>query len=386
MDNNDNNVEKIREYFKKNKAKNYPINNHFLNHFDEDIKELYICILCNIITYKNVPKEEQKMHLERIIAGTDILGDVDEHIIRASSITPEDFEDFVESFLDSEVKYIFFVDAIILISFCDFKVDEQVELLTEIMEIMKMSREEVKYLTAISKSILEQSFDLYSKALNFKPSSINNYIFICYTSQFVLNLIVGDENGNAYLEEFNIEKEYYEKDNLVFENINFFNEDISLDAIEFNSIKNIKFINCKLNNRVYQLKFINCGEVNFINCSFFETQNEIIYLDFTNEINFLDCKFNDCGYFIVWNNSTLKTASFFKCRFYNCGNNSQEAILYVGDVKNICIESCQFNEINCKKIFDTNYETITLKENIVTGNKPMFILDKTLDQIDSVKI
>lgn len=290
------NIRKIREFFSNQRANKYPIVNPLMVSQEEYNKELYIRVLCMLIVYSESPAKEQTMFIQRLASGMRLKGTIEEYIRKALDISQEDIEEFIMNFQDTDLKYVFCVDAMISIAVTDKLIDEQVQLLAEIIEMLAINKSELNYLSLIAKSILEQSSNTYKEAIRIKPDNIHNDLFVYYIKDFATGLLVDDNNKKYY---YSKNKELLEIDQMVFDDDEIVFENLTLSlkyVLSFKTNRMVRFINCHFSETGYYINFETCGTVEFINCSFENMSNRAACFTSANYINVENCKFKNCGF------------------------------------------------------------------------------------------
>jgi hypothetical protein len=330
-------VDKLRIYFKKHKSDSYPITEHPLERADEYTKGIYITMLCTIMCNNSEPREEQRLFIERLMKGIGISTIINDYIKKALEIDDKFAEEFVRQLKDNELKYNFVVDSLVLASSVGSPKKKDVEFISEICEMLAISKEDVEFYSNMALGIVEQD------SKNFKNSSeeslnlekINKFRY--YYKDFFDGALVndkrllyyhGNKNKTLNIEELisHIEGTRYEETtylnitrNVIFEdcNINFQELQISFEC------QQVELINCNITG-VNQIQFVDCNTIKIINCKFNNFGKRAILISSSSNLELNKCQFNDCGY--------INTNS------YVAGG-----VIHVNKLNCINIKDCEFN-------------------------------------------
>lgn len=327
-------IDKIRAFYRKNKAQHYPIENDKLQELDEYNKSLYIKVLCSIASYAEEVSELQTMFLQRLIAGCACEGKLEDYMKKALDIKIEDYNEFIEQYKNNELKYRFCVDGMILVGVSTTSGEKQLDLLCEIIELLKVSTDEINYLSQVAGAIIEQSSELFNKAQENKVEQIKNELFFGYIKNFYVGL---------YVDEYN-EKHYYASElscldidiegpittnTVIFENLI-----ISIDKYWcFEGNEKVVFKNCHITGNEHNFNFKFVGKVKFEGCRLDGFQNRVAYVNQVNNIYITNSIFDKCGYsykgyaygglFSITGGKTDKV-SLVENQFLNCYIKSEE--------------------------------------------------------------
>ena len=351
-------LNKIRVFYQKNKAEHFPIENDRLKKLDEYNKELYIKVLCSIALYAEEISEMQTMFLQRLIAGCDCKEKIEDYMRKALDIKIEDFDEFIEQYKDNELKYRFCIDGIILVGIHTPSQDKQLEFLSEIIELLKVSPDEMVYLGKVARAIIEESSELFNKAQENKIEQIKNELFFDYIKTFYVGLYRDEYNEKYYyaskLSYLEIIPEDCNKTNIVtFENLI-----ISMDQNwSFEGNEKVIFKNCHIEgNNDYYFKFNMTGRVEFQGCRLEGFKNRVAYLDSVNCLVIINSIFNGNGYtcdgderggLFKIDGQELKQVCFIESQFLNCY---------------IAARTYRYNYGVTGVIIDANYKRVELLE------------------------
>lgn len=345
-------VNKLRDYIKANKAQNYPITGHPLENVTDYIKNIYLKMLCVITAYGDEVKEEQTLLLQRIISGVYTEGTIEDYMRQALDVEVSDFEEFLMQIKDVRLEYIFAVDAMLVTFVSDSPGEHQSELLAEILEMLCITKPELQYLVAISRSIIEQSNDVYSQAERMRPETVDYREFLCYCRKYITGIVCNSEKqlylssvkqysfdlNSLKLSAQNEQYIVFKQAQVVMENLII---DNSCQALHFEANESVKFINCEFCGDIKSILFTACKNIEIINCIFRNFTSRTILLD-----NSLNIKIEGCN--------------FINCKFnYHRSSNDWEALGGVihsnitDNTINLVINSCEFKE--CGGVNDTNF-------------------------------
>lgn len=396
MGNTNKSVGNLRAYFKSQKANVYPITEHPLEKSDSYIKGIYIRMLCAILQYDIQPQEAQVLFVQRLMKGIGMTEPIKEYMKRALEIDENFAEEFIRQLKDNNLKYNFVVDALILVgSLGDFN-KNHIEFISELCEMLLLTKKDVNFLVQIALSILEQSTERYSEIYDKMQDMQTISDFKCYYKNFFTGKL---RDTNLMLHFYSYEKmqwnidDYkkkaieFSKETVIFEN---YNIDLSKRNFKFTDCKNIKFINCDFIGEGQPINFLNCNEINIIDCSFSNFFNRTITLTSCNNITIIQSDFKKCSktdsshaYGGVIFYDKLDSISIKSCKFSNCFIKTTEsryyyargAILYVNNsIKNVNIENNDFDFCECDGRTETkvlfygiNNKKEGFKNNTITG-------------------
>ncbi|MGG7199251.1 right-handed parallel beta-helix repeat-containing protein [Clostridium butyricum] len=325
-------VDKLRIYFKKNKSNSYPIKGHPLEEGDEYEKGLYITMLCAIMFNDSEAREEQRLFIERLITGIELSGNINDYIKKALELDDKFAENYVRQFKDNDLKYNFVVDALILISSIGTPAKKDVEFVSEICDILAVSKNEVDFYSNMALGVIEQDSEKFidSSDRNLTIEKIENFEY--YYEEFFNGSLIDNDETLYYYTNMKIELDFkmfdmldnvvvFNKKNIVFEN---YIIDLDKVQIQFKNCDTVWFINCELNGQV--IKFENCNDIVIANCRLNKFDNGTINLFNCNNIYieksyFSECSKNvgDTGCYggVIYSNCIINV-DIIECKFYNC--------------------------------------------------------------------
>lgn len=325
-------VDKIRLYYRRRKADNYPIKNHPLSYLDEDSRKLYLEMLCMIASYSENPTEMQFMFLQRILAGVGTGENIEDYMVRALNINIENFDQFVKTFRNSNLKYSFCVDAIILAGVSVPCEQCQLKLEAELFELLDINESELLYLCGVANAILEQSSEQFIELYPIKPEDISIELFKCYLSSFFVGLLTDSPDEKHYyaykLSEINLQMQHFvnKEKKFLFENL--------IIRLEnnwyFDRNDSIVFKNCVIVGENFSFYFDSVSRVEFQNCTIQSFKNRIAYLTSVKTLMLNKSRFHNCGCkkpvewyavcggMFVLNGENMKFIEICDCQLFNC--------------------------------------------------------------------
>lgn len=290
----ENKIDKIRKYFEGKKSELYPLKNTMLAEKEEYIKSLYLRMLCSLIRYTGEPSKMQVLYVRRLMAGINAEAAFEDYMKMALDLNTTDVDEFIAAYKQDTLKYYFCIDAIILLSVAE-NAEKNYELLAELVEMLGINREQLKYLSAAAKAIVMQSSELVDEAKKFLPCSLVNLSLFHYIDGFYTGKIVDTH------EKFHV----YSSNKAVLDLTNYVSlkakqviiENISASLphnIEFRGCAEVVISNCKFYDSEYNFNFINVGKVIIENCEFTNFSNRVALMHVDN-IVIRNNKFINCG-------------------------------------------------------------------------------------------
>ncbi len=298
------NRRKILDELNRRNYKEYPIKNNLLKSADENTKDAYFTNLALLLLQNDEEvSEERKLVYLRLLAGSEMEKSMEQFIKTAAELEFEDYLDFMQELQETELRYRFVLDAIVLTG-CDTSDDEAAELTGAFMEILKIPFEEARYLTAMGKSILEQNSQLYWDTLIEREADIDEDVTDDYTESYVTDYIKNDEEElricyarktPAILSDildnelFDGELDLWEK--IVLHNCIFIMENYN---IQFNGIDHVTISSCEFLDGGKNLEFAETESVLIQNSKFANLSDTVMNVKAVKSINIKKCQFTDC--------------------------------------------------------------------------------------------
>lgn len=340
----ENQIDKVREYFVEHKAEEYPINNQLLAEHDEYAKSMYFRMLCALIRYTGNPDEAQVQYVSRLIAGSNAENGFADYMRMALELDIKDVEEFISAFQEDTLKYYFCIDGSILLSVVEAD-QKNYEMLAELIEMLKITHNELTYLTAVSKAIIMQSTELYDAAKSLSPDTTAELPLIHYLCSFYSGILL-DNPWNIRI--YSNDKENWDISSWGLPKTDFTAKVVTIENVQGTLPNDIKFKNCSevvlkncsfIGNASY-FYFENVGRVRIENCTISDFSNRFAVFSRINELIVHNNRFINCGY---------------NCSWYG---NIRGGVIWVekGNVECISIEG---NEVNNCYIASTHHESCT---------------------------
>lgn len=265
----------------KSVAKAYTIKGHPIEKTDEYTQKIYFIMLTSIVQLSRDDVIEKIRFLQRIIFGSNLNISIEEISKEALQISDKFIDEICTSLNNNELSINFAVDVMVVSNLCGKCSDEVMEYISGLFEVIRISREEIKFIMKISKAILMQDEMLYEDILIDPIIHYDLSVFKMYTEKiskerykvYVLEnslqkIVVKAKNQVKY--ECNLQELTKDKIDIVLENL-IINVNSSIN-LEFDSNCNITFKNCKFigdgKNKYLVLKFNKCNSVIIENCFF----------------------------------------------------------------------------------------------------------------------
>lgn len=291
----ENKIDKIRKYFEVKKSELYPIKNTALAEKDEYTKSLYLRMLCSLIRYTGEPSKMQVLYVRRLMAGINAEAAFEDYMKMALDLDTTDVDEFIATYKQDDLKYYFCIDGMILLAVAE-NAEKKYELLAELVEMLGINREQLKYLSAAAKAIVMQSAEMFDEARKFLPDSLLNLSLYHYIAGFYVGKIVDTyEKVHIYsLNKADLDLTNYvsfKAKQVIIENIS-----VSLPHdIEFRGCAEVIIRNCKFYDSEYNFNFINVDKVTMENCEIVNFSNRVAYFSGVNDMIIDGNKFVNCG-------------------------------------------------------------------------------------------
>lgn len=291
----ENKIDKIRKYFEVKKSELYPIKNTALAEKDEYTKSLYLRMLCSLIRYTGEPSKMQVLYVRRLMAGINAEAAFEDYMKMALDLNSTDVDEFIAAYKQETLKHYFCIDAIILLAVAE-NAEKKYELLAELVEMLGINREQLKYLSAAAKAIVMQSAEMFDEARKFLPDSLLNLSLYHYIAGFYVGKIV-DTYEKVHI--YSLNKADLDLTNYVsFKAKQVIIENISASLphnIEFRGCAEVVIRNCKFYDSEYNFNFISVGKVIIENCEISNFSNRVACFKGVNNIIIDSNRFVNCG-------------------------------------------------------------------------------------------
>ena len=191
------NIAGIRNAMTEMKAEMYAIKNPELAELDEYRKTLYLKVLCTVLQYENTPSDMQILYLKRLLKGLGADEPVEEYMRKALDISDVDIREFVGYMKDSRIKYYFALEGILLISMGDYSADTY-EYLAELIELTGISKDELRGVSLVAKSVLQQDSAYYDQAKELLTDDLQQVNFAPYIKNYYAGAILDTQHEKYY--------------------------------------------------------------------------------------------------------------------------------------------------------------------------------------------
>lgn len=364
----ENKIDKIRKYFEGKKAELYPLKNAMLAEKEEYIKSLYLRMLCALIRYTGEPSAMQVLYVRRLMAGINAEAAFEDYMKMALDLNTTDVDEFIAAYKQDTLKHYFCIDAIILLSVAE-NAEKNYELLAELVEMLGINREQLKYLSAATKAIIMQSSELFDEAKKFLPCSLVNLSLFHYIDGFYTGKIVDSH------EKFHV----YSSNKAVLDLTNYVSlkakqviiENISASLphnIEFRGCAEVVIRNCKFYDSKCKFDFINVGKVIIENCEISNFSNRVACFQNVTSIVVSGNNFVNCGYTsdndpyggVFYSNTTIKVYDvilennqLLNCYIANQNGSANDIFIWMSGGTTLSIKVVKNSFIGCKSYSHT---------------------------------
>lgn len=367
-------------------AKKYPITTHILKECNEHIRLDYIAIL---ISFFNV-NDDEKLRLQRmlliyrIIASFDNEIDIVEYVTRSMKLDYKCWDSFFTT-LDSRTAFCFAVD-ILLLGMYDVKSNKRrkFEEISDILQLLKIGRNEINKGASITKSIIEQNFEQLLQLI--EPSDIMDYSYflgyfenIPFTSIvnsieyakeiegsiLVVNAIISNCEDFIDLCEYEASDIYFKRckfefirgikslnKRVVFEECLF--DGNIFNIVEHRNMHEYLYTECEENYVFIEGNNFSFNKSRFINCKVSKHLLNISGSQLT-ECEFINClgKELPCSYLFRLNESKVKNSKFIDCGIETNRKDRKNTFGGLVLTKSSNIQECVFD--NCKSYGNSSY-------------------------------
>lgn len=407
----ENQVDNLRKYLEENKGEGFPLKNAALSEKEEYVKSLYFRMLCTLIRYTGEPSEMQVLYVNRLIAGCNAESKFQDYMKMALDLDTSDISEFIAAFKEDDLRFYFCIDGAILLSVAQTS-DKNYELLAELIEVLGINKDELTYLSAVAKSIIAQSAELFNEASKLSTDSTGALPLYPYLSSFYTGPIAQHTSNELYVyscdkSEYDVSTcEAYKVKRIIFENISIaLQKDLSFEGCDEVIIRN-----CRIKINEYCLSFssvekiifeesifdggsknpiniINCADVKINSCSFRDFTSRTIWQEKVGAFNVTDSSFERCEYNYSWNENHWAPLGgvigssnpnsngvncFTNCSFISCGGKNKQGCCASCFISNCCSElnSCRFEGCWHHR-YNTNLDCVDNRRTMFpVGSKP----------------
>lgn len=362
-------VEKVRAFYEKDLATRIPFDTHPLKEANDYAKELYVTMLAAILQYEHEPLREQIIFLERISVGVGIEMPVQEIMKRAQMMDEKFAKDFYEEFVEQSLTENFVVDALVMTHCVDKVNEKQLVFLSEIVDVLGISKELFKENVNFSKAILGLQNDNILDIV-----SLNGSMKVFSEFKYYLSTFMKSTKPTKQMLDSMIEK----KEIVVFYKMKF-------TGLVLNSILMMKkfviFKECEFSNVTSAIKFANIQGVVFDQCLIKDSSNSIFEMAHVENICVLNCTFKnievkggDCIYGGLIKTDGETNLYMYSSVFENISVYASHstpyssAPIYLGKIKTLDIQNNKFISCNANGTFE--------------GGKGALIIDTFLNELN----
>ncbi len=371
---------------KQHMAQSYELSNVMLRKSDEYTQSLYFRMLCAVTLASDDNNDEQQLYLRRVLAGIESKAELDEYMADALHMFESDIEDFVETLKDSDLRYTFCVDALILISAAQNN-EHAYEIAACLFELLSIKNDELRFLSVFAAGVLTRSNKKITQAEKLRPMSMRNIELKFYIYAFRVGPIVSDKNEPHYLSLNNDASQIDTSEVITKQQVSFKNMKLELGANEnlrFRGNYTVEFIDCEIKGSNIPITFKKVTNVIFTGCRISGFTKRFSVLDNCHLLKFEKCNVSDCG--ITAESLSESCGGVFRageigfcyindCTFANCyvkgaynwRPQCSGTIFFARTAFKLSTERNVFN--NCKA--DNNYDT---KQELFDVNKVRYFI------------
>lgn len=310
-------ADNIRAFMNSHKAEKYPFDNPAILCAEESIKKLYYSFLCILIQYGDSTNIDQITIFKRMLAGAKIEESFEDYLAFALELDAKKLVEFIDSISNSELKYYFVLDGILILSLSNSN-DKQYMFLAELAEFLNVTKDELEYLAQIAKSSVTQDSKSYKESQKKVPATLFGFSALPYIKNFYSGIVSNTPSlfycYSKTKNNISVSGKQYSAKKVVFENIH-----TTIDSI---------------------VEIRNCEEVTFKNC-LLEFENSGVTIDQVGCVNLIDCKITGGQYSSAcFNINNTKDVKIEHCIFTKV----QTYLFCEERIKNISFLSCTFDE------------------------------------------
>lgn len=283
---------------KEMKAEMYAIKNPELAELDEYRKTLYLKVLCTVLQYENDPSDMQIFYLKRLLKGLGADEPTEEYMRKALDISDVDIREFIGYMKDSRSKYYFALEGILLISMGNYSEDTY-EYLAELIELTGISKDELRGVSLVAKSVLQQDSTYYDEAKKLLTDDLQQINFAPYIKNYYAGAILDTQHEKYYSAPEGDTLQLtlsgvYKAEKITYDNLVLY-VDVSC---KFDGCECVTISNCKLMpvNNNGSIRFKSIGKLYIENCEFLDFENRVAFFDEVNSIQINGCRFENCGF------------------------------------------------------------------------------------------
>lgn len=292
-------IDILCEYLNNNVAERYPIENEELVNNTDYIKNGYLKMLAVVLQQSETIYDSQLNMFKRIVSGAKTDKKAEDYLRMALDIEIEDYIKFSNECKDLNLKYRWVLDAMIIICVQN-KQPEQIVLVAQFCESLKITKKELNYIATMAGAIVKMSEFDYVCAYEIKEDTIPDYVFSDYMYLISNGCVCSNEHMTILQarcrEDVTVQ---------ILEKIKEINTPCIkiigaiIDAddckIFFENREKVILENCKfIGGNKNSLLFNCCSEIIICNSCFENFSERTLIFNDSNSIMVRDCKFKKC--------------------------------------------------------------------------------------------
>jgi hypothetical protein len=360
-------IDILCEYLNNNVAERYPIENEELVNNTDYIKNGYLKMLAVVLQQSETIYDSQLNMFKRIVSGAKTDKKAEDYLRMALDIEIEDYIKFSNECKDLNLKYRWVLDAMIIICVQN-KQPEQIVLVAQFCESLKITKKELNYIATMAGAIVKMSAFDYVCAYEIKEDTIPDYVFSDYMYLVSNGCVCSNEHMTILQarcrEDVTVQ---------ILEKIKEINTPCIkiigaiIDAddckIFFENREKVILENCKfIGGNKNSLLFNCCSEIIISNSCFENFSERTLIFNHSNSIMVRDCKFKNCKKYHCanyddWNElggviyserpSSIERFDLINSLFVDCGGEnglSFYPFAFISNIKSF-VDNCSFE--NC---------------------------------------
>lgn len=360
-------IDSLCEYLNNNIAERYPIENEELANNTDYIKNGYLKMLAVVLQQSENIYDSQLNMFKRIVSGAGTDKKAEDYLRMALDIEIEDYIKFSNECKDLNLKYRWVLD-VLIITCVQNKEPEQIVLVAQFCESLKITKKELNYIATMAGAIVRMSAFDYVCAYEIKEDTIPDYVFSDYMCLVSNGCVCSNEHMTILQatcrEDVTVQ---------ILEKIKEINTPCIkiigaiMDADDckniFENREKVILENCKFiggNNN--SLLFKCCSEIIISNSCFENFSKRTLIFNDSNSIMVRDCKFKNCKMYyresrydwtvfggVIYSDCPFSIARFdlINSLFVDCGGvNSAYSYrsAFISNIKSF-VDNCSFE--NC---------------------------------------
>jgi len=375
-------IEKGKEYIKDRKSEVFKITGHPIAKESDSVKEIYIAHLISIAAYDGEVVDSEIDCIKKIINGLELKTSISKLLKLGFKLEPRIIDEFVKVFSGKDYANCFLADALILAASDGVMHDKELELISEISEILRLSNENVRIISQLVYLLLGQDASTINKFsqlndLDFDFDYLIRSYFPGYVNPANFEYITGDV-------EYKTDK-IFTKPVIRFENANI--KIANNVKLKFCEHERIEFINCKIiGGKKNALDVTTSKYFSIINSSVESFKHRVGIFAGVDRFVVMDSVFSNCGYtysgedsrmggvfaFGECNNSEISNCIFTNCYIENlakdCSDDDEETYFPEGIF-------AAYNKSNIK-IYNSRYKDCYAQQGELYDGESIYYADK----------